>query len=646
MYFEKIKLTLKKPKVIIPLLSIFILNIAIGSIAYIYTIKSEQLAFNQAFKHLENINNIKAHKLKLFFNYRKSDIQTLAHTQDIISLTKKLKHNISSSITGIRDEQTFIDFFIKENVYTNIMIVDPQSSKVIYSTSKKKALGFDMGSLATIDSNFGKMYKNVLNNEEVSISDISLCVFSKSETIMGLVSPIKDNDEMIGILLLEMPSSAINDIMHYRDGMGQTGESYAVGEDDLLRSDSYLKEEFSVLNSFKYPDTYFVKTDSTKKALSGLSGTQIVKDYRDTDVLSAYQSFDFKDFRWALISEIDKSEIEKEFISIKNEIRIFSTLSSLLITIIFYIIITDVIRKTVVAPLKKAYNKAKIFEDIIENSLNEIYIFDASSLMFDYANKGALQNCGYTIDEFLKMTPLDIKPNFSFEQFRDVIRPLKNKDKEIIVFETKHKRKDNSLYDADIHLQLINIEGEDKYVAFINDISKRKEAIAQKDYFYKKAIHDHLTKIYNRQMFDEIYEKEFSASKRYNNRLSLILFDIDDFKNVNDTYGHDVGDKVLISISSSVKKLLRDSDVFARWGGEEFIILMRNTHINKAYDKAQDIRRVISENKIETVGNVTCSFGVSTLSEHSNMQQIFKDADNALYKAKHNGKNRVEKSLD
>lgn len=87
------------------------------------------------------------------------------------------------------------------------------------------------------------------------------------------------------------------------------------------------------------------------------------------------------------------------------------------------------------------------------------------------------------------------------------------------------------------------------------------------------ASHDGLTGLYNRRSFEKLFEKEMHRSKRYSYPLSVVLFDIDDFKKINDVYGHIVGDEVLIGISILVSKIIRDSDIVARWGGEEFIII-------------------------------------------------------------------------
>ena len=152
---------------------------------------------------------------------------------------------------------------------------------------------------------------------------------------------------------------------------------------------------------------------------------------------------------------------------------------------------------------------------------------------------------------------------------------------------------------------------------------------------------DQLTKIYNRLKFKKELEREIRRLRRYQINLSLIMFDIDHFKKVNDTYGHDAGDKVLKRITEIVSNAIRDTDIFARWGGEEFMVLTPNTMMSQAYDLAERIRKNIEQKIIEPGGQVTCSFGVAEFNKNDNYDTFIKRADNALYEGKETGRNKV-----
>ena len=125
---------------------------------------------------------------------------------------------------------------------------------------------------------------------------------------------------------------------------------------------------------------------------------------------------------------------------------------------------------------KKAEKEIKQFSRIFEDSLNEIYMFTEDTLKFRQVNSAAQQNLGYSMKEFLNLTPLDLKPKFTYEAFAKLLAPLRKGEKKKIVFETIHKRKDQSLYDVEVHLQLLEYENETLFAAIILDITERKKA--------------------------------------------------------------------------------------------------------------------------------------------------------------------------
>lgn len=152
---------------------------------------------------------------------------------------------------------------------------------------------------------------------------------------------------------------------------------------------------------------------------------------------------------------------------------------------------------------------------------------------------------------------------------------------------------------------------------------------------------DQLTGIYNRVKFSKELEKEIERKERYQTELSLIMFDVDHFKKVNDTYGHDRGDQALIELTSVVSRLIRETDIFARWGGEEFMILTPNTDLSAANKLAERIREEIAKVEIEEVGHITCSFGVTDFKREDDFDKLTKRVDDALYEAKNKGRDRV-----
>lgn len=154
--------------------------------------------------------------------------------------------------------------------------------------------------------------------------------------------------------------------------------------------------------------------------------------------------------------------------------------------------------------------------------------------------------------------------------------------------------------------------------------------------------YDGLTEIYNRRYFNEALNREIQKSERYNSNLSLIMFDIDHFKKVNDTYGHAVGDSVIMKLANLVKSNIRKSDILARIGGEEFAIIASETSADNAFVLAEKIRKIVQKHRFKHAGKITISLGVTQYILGDSIDTIYKRADVAMYKAKEGGRNRSE----
>jgi diguanylate cyclase (GGDEF)-like protein len=159
-----------------------------------------------------------------------------------------------------------------------------------------------------------------------------------------------------------------------------------------------------------------------------------------------------------------------------------------------------------------------------------------------------------------------------------------------------------------------------------------------------KAATDPLTGLFNRAKFDEALADDLARAQRHGTPLALIMFDVDHFKNVNDTHGHPTGDEVLVSLAQMASGHVRNTDLLARWGGEEFVLLVPGSDGATAYRTAEKLRTLISEAGFGAVGELTCSFGVTEFSAGDSAETLMARADSALYRAKMNGRNRTEQA--
>jgi len=176
------------------------------------------------------------------------------------------------------------------------------------------------------------------------------------------------------------------------------------------------------------------------------------------------------------------------------------------------------------------------------------------------------------------------------------------------------------------------------FLHYLIDVTKYKQL---QDKLIELSMKDPLTGLYNRRFFVKKFEEERERSKRFFKTFSIIMLDIDDFKKINDTYGHNVGDEVLINIANTIMKRIRKTDIAARWGGEEFVILLPETSLKDAVFLAEDIRASIEKIKVSEVKKITASFGVAQYMDGDTLYKLINRADEQLYKAKKHGKNQV-----
>ncbi|MGB5793188.1 diguanylate cyclase, partial [Poseidonibacter sp.] len=177
-----------------------------------------------------------------------------------------------------------------------------------------------------------------------------------------------------------------------------------------------------------------------------------------------------------------------------------------------------------------------------------------------------------------------------------------------------------------------------------NQLQKINKVLKEKATKYQElSTIDNLTGIFNRLKFEQELKDEIDRIKRYKTeKFSLVILDIDNFKKINDTYGHIEGDNVLKQLVLEIKSHLRSTDIFSRWGGEEFVIILPLTNINNAKIAIENIRKHVSSANFNKVGNVTCSFGLTEFSDDDTFHSVITRADEAMYIAKTSGKNRVE----
>jgi len=174
------------------------------------------------------------------------------------------------------------------------------------------------------------------------------------------------------------------------------------------------------------------------------------------------------------------------------------------------------------------------------------------------------------------------------------------------------------------------------------ELERQKAAlVAANEELARLSATDHLTGLPNRRRFIELMEAEIALADRHDEALALVMFDVDHFKAVNDTYGHDAGDAVLRHVAATVQSGLRASDVVARWGGEEFMVMLRRSDGAAAHEIAEKLRARLAASPVEPAGDVTASFGATQYRRLEGFARLAARADELVYRAKTAGRNRV-----
>jgi diguanylate cyclase (GGDEF)-like protein len=193
------------------------------------------------------------------------------------------------------------------------------------------------------------------------------------------------------------------------------------------------------------------------------------------------------------------------------------------------------------------------------------------------------------------------------------------------------------------YLEHLNLHLTEEVQARTKELEEANKFLeVEKRLFKELYVTDQLTGLSNRYKLRDLFEFEKKQILRYNADMSVMLIDIDHFKLVNDNYGHNMGDAVLKKIATLLKESVRESDIVARWGGDEFIIITPKTTLSQSLSLAEALRQRIKKHLFEDVGYLTASFGVTAYKNMDTLEKIIQRADQALYNAKESGRDNVK----
>lgn len=230
------------------------------------------------------------------------------------------------------------------------------------------------------------------------------------------------------------------------------------------------------------------------------------------------------------------------------------------------------------------------------------------------------------------------------ELYRFIEKPWHNEDLLLTLrsalqeynHETELERQNTLLRELNEQLRRLNEELETKVAARTRELEEKNQALA------RLAVTDGLTGLFNRVKLDTELEQEFARTRRYATPFSVLLLDVDHFKRINDTHGHQAGDRVLIALAAILRQCARATDKVGRWGGEEFLLICPQTELAGARRLAEHQRTTIAAHAFPGIGHCGASFGVTQYQDGDTVSTLIARADAALYRAKAGGRNRVE----
>ncbi|OOE38975.1 hypothetical protein BZG06_16000 [Salinivibrio kushneri] len=405
------------------------------------------------------------------------------------------------------------------------------------------------------DSSLSKLFSKI-NDErkpgEIYYSDIDFYEPSNKIPSSFIGIPVFDGSvNYMGALIFQLPIEPINKIMQVTAGMGATGETYLVGSDLLMRSNSRFLDHNNILKTR-------VDTVPSRDGLQGSSGTGLFTDYRGRRVYSAYAPISFKGIKWVMIAEVDQDEVFQP-VSEMSQIFLFTNL----IVFVFVVFSGYLLGVSISNPIRTM-----------------------TSTM-------------------LRLAKNDLSTNVYISQREDEVGQMA---KALVVFK--------------------------------NNAEKREELKSQLEHL---ANHDNLTGMATRDFAMKKLEIITQASKEKGNYVAVVFVDLDNFKKVNDSFGHQTGDRLLCDIAKTLTESVRQTDVVARVGGDEFLLLLANMPDYNAIKLLVDevmssVKTMLSHTDKSSF--VSLSVGVSVFpNDDKSINGLVAKSDKAMYRAKSNGKN-------
>jgi len=461
------------------------------------------------------------------------------------------------------------------------------------------------------------------------------------------VFPIVRNKNHLGSVEFGIDYDAVASSMQVH-----SGAKYAlIVKKDAATKPSIFKNEMNSFSPFSISSDYLLEGKDKREfremevALAAKANNIAAKlidqkpfskaiEFRDSMyTVSFYPIKDVRGVHAAYLIEYKKDPIYAFYNT--SFIRTFGVYTLFMAILLFVIFLVNKKRQNIWELNSSLEQKSAELQAILDASGGGLAILDEAG-NFLYGNSAFCVKLGYEKDELSVLDMYKIGTKQQLQETKDAMNEAFASGscfnfKKICV--AKNGR--NVIFS----MQLTRLPNNKTLILSAVDITKDMEYAKSLEL---KAATDSLTKILNRRSLEVGIQEAVMLATQKNKELCLVVMDIDSFKAINDTYGHSIGDAVLREFSGLVAKNIRSGDIFGRWGGEEFLLACEGLSLVKAVALAEKIRGRVEAGSFDGLPKITCSFGVSAMKEGDTMGSLFDRADSAMYRAKNNGRNRVE----
>lgn len=449
----------------------------------------------------------------------------------------------------------------------------------------------------------------------------------------------------IGMVKTEAELPANTDAFADINSIGKTGEFAvcALLAGDATNMDCFLSRVSGRVFK-RVPIVIEGKQLPMNYALNGKSGIIFAKDYRRQQVVAAYAPVGTLGL--GMVIKIDETELYQPVI---EQLKFIVPLLVVLVMagiLLLHVLVRPLVRKLVDSEraTRQLHTELSQFKNTLDQTLDGVFMFAPDTLRLTYVNEGARRQVGYSEAELLQMQVLDIKTDFTRERFRQLLQPLIDGVQPSLTFQSLHRHKNGHETPVETFLQLISLEGQEpRFVAMVSDISERKRAEQRIAHL---ASHDVLTNLPNRDLLQDRIHQALLQAQRNESQGAVLFIDLDQFKSINDSMGHDVGDLLLKEVAHRLVSSLRGQDTVARQGGDEFIVLLPSVaNAQDAGNTAQKLLDVLLlPYEIDAKElYISASIGIAVFpGDGTDADTLLKHSDTAMYHAKEAGRNNCQ----